>query len=295
MSIYDKKTFDNALEDIFNQNIFGERKNTSKKSESDYITFVIQEEEGGFVKSINRALKSINKKDFEEALMYLHTAMKSKDKQDFEGFTELTNMFSEFIPRGLKQIYQMTAEIKQYLSDSKIKTNSLIAREFYFEESETFGKNISGTIKSILSNDLTRASRMLSLALTQIQKGNQDDFDLKQFNNLINLIKVVDKVNRLKIVDALEYINYETQNLIDVLKNYKKITNDDKKMLENFKKIVEHIESRGIEGYLYEALKSHISRLMKSETDNSANTKILKNSIKGFKSFLIERNIINRK
>lgn len=294
MSIYKKRTFDNVISDIFNQNILGESKNQPKKTDSDYITFVIQEEEGGFVKSIKGTLKSIKQKDFEGALMYLHTASKSK-KQDFEGFTELTNMFSNFLPKALKEIFKITSEIKDHLTKSKIKTNSLITREFYFEESETFGKNISSTIKLIMSNNFDQAKKSLEFALLQIRDKNKDDFNLKEFNSLINLIKVIDKVNRLRIVDVIDEINYKVEILIDVLKSYKKVNNDDKNILEKLKIRIEQIESRGVQDYLYEALKSHVARLIKSEAGNSVNTTILNKSIEAFESFLIQRGMVYKK
>ena len=297
MSIYDKKTFDNALEDIFNQNIFGERKNTSKKSESDYITFVIQEEkEDNFPFEMQKALKIINRvkesldsmnsnvqRDLENSLKQLKVVLNYRKKSDCPELTDFVMMFNNFNKKNLKEIVRLTLNIQSLLKNKKIITNKLTG--ILLEESESFGKNIRTVIRNFFDNSPEEVIAYLKSALIQIEKGDTTDFKVQDFNSLVLCIKIIDIYNRLKFVEYQDFLSTEIKTLIDTMNSYKKgVPTETKIKLEIFKDSLNDVmKNQSVERSLYQNLNSLLHKIINGQTNEKTNTTILNNSVDSFK------------
>lgn len=151
-----------------------------------------------FISLAEQALKSIENEDYSSASDTLKSLLMAStnplNNQEISAFQDISTKFDfqhsqiEKMFNRIKVLYKLVKE-QEY-----IKTTDM-----YFEESESFEKNITGAIKSVLTSNFKHFNIFMDTAISHLESKNEIDFKINDFNKLLNLIKVVRIIDAIKI------------------------------------------------------------------------------------------------
>lgn len=151
-----------------------------------------------FISLSKEALKSIENEEYSSASDTLKSLLLASanplNNQEISAFQDISTKFDFQHSQVEKMFNRIKVLYKLVKKQGHIKTTNT-----YFEESESFEKNITQAINSILTSDFRRFNIVIDTAIIHLERKNPIDFEINDFNKLLNLIKVVRIIDAIKI------------------------------------------------------------------------------------------------